>query len=57
MCVAETTVAMSEDLELPKASVTRIVKAALPDGTAVGKDAKDAIAVSAKVFIHYVTAW
>merc|ERR1712100_256309 len=45
---------MSEDLELPKAVVARIIKASVPEGTTLGKDAKDSIAATAKIFIHHI---
>lgn len=45
-----------EDLNLPNAVVTRIIKDALPDGIAVGKEARAAVAKAASIFILYVTS-
>lgn len=44
-----------EDLNLPNAVVTRIIKEALPDGVTVGKEARVAIAKAASIFILYLT--
>jgi hypothetical protein len=48
---------MSEDFDFPKALIARIIKAHMKYGSAVQKEARDAIGMSAKVFIHYVVAW
>ncbi|CAO3593409.1 unnamed protein product [Absidia cylindrospora] len=45
-----------EDHELPKANVTRVLKQALPPGTALQKNAKLAINRAATVFISYITS-
>ncbi|PSN33485.1 DNA polymerase epsilon subunit 3 [Blattella germanica] len=45
-----------EDLNLPNAVVTRIIKEALPDGINVAKEARTAFAKSASVFILYLTS-
>ena len=45
-----------EDLNLPNAVVTRIIKEALPDGIAVGKDARLAVAKASSIFILYLTS-
>jgi len=45
-----------EDLNLPNAVVTRIIKEALPDGVTVGKDARTAVAKAASIFILYLTS-
>ncbi|XP_020299050.1 DNA polymerase epsilon subunit 3 [Pseudomyrmex gracilis] len=45
-----------EDLNLPNAVVTRIIKEALPDGVTVGKDARIAVAKAASIFILYLTS-
>ncbi|KAI8886229.1 histone-fold-containing protein [Backusella circina FSU 941] len=45
-----------EDNELPKANVTRVLKAALPPGTALQKDARLAVGKAATVFINYISA-
>lgn len=45
-----------EDLNLPNAVVSRIVKEALPDGVTVGKEAKAAVAKAASIFILYLTS-
>lgn len=39
-----------QDLNLPNASVIRIIKDALPDGIGIGKEARVAIARAASVF-------
>ncbi|XP_044747938.1 DNA polymerase epsilon subunit 3 [Coccinella septempunctata] len=45
-----------EDLNLPNASVQKIIKEALPESINVGKDAKAALSRAASVFILYVTS-
>ncbi|KAL7291497.1 DNA polymerase epsilon subunit 3 [Trichogramma pretiosum] len=45
-----------EDLNLPNAVVTRIVKEALPDGVTVAKEARAAVAKAASIFILYLTS-
>ncbi|XP_071442748.1 DNA polymerase epsilon subunit 3 [Hetaerina americana] len=45
-----------EDLNLPNAAVMRLVKEAIPDGIAVGKEARNALAKAASVFILYLTS-
>ncbi|EZA47092.1 hypothetical protein DMN91_004368 [Ooceraea biroi] len=45
-----------EDLNLPNAVVTRIIKEALPDGITIGKDARIAVAKAASIFILYLTS-
>ncbi|KAI8336851.1 histone-fold-containing protein [Choanephora cucurbitarum] len=45
-----------EDNELPKANVTRVLKTALPPGTALQKDAKLAVSKAATVFINYLSS-
>ncbi|CAD6232823.1 GSCOCG00006999001-RA-CDS [Cotesia congregata] len=44
-----------EDLNLPNAVVTRIIKEALPEGVTIGKEAKVAVAKAASIFILYLT--
>jgi len=44
-----------EDFKLPISVVQKIIKDALPDGVAVDKDARDAIARAASIFILYTT--
>lgn len=46
-----------EDLNLPNAVVTRIIKEVLPAGVNVGKDARLAISKAASVFVLYATSW
>lgn len=46
-----------EDLNLPNAVVTRIIKEALPSGVNIGKDARLAISKAASVFVLYATSW
>jgi DNA polymerase epsilon subunit 3 len=41
---------------LPQASITRIIKAKLPDSVQVSKEAKQAFSKSAGIFILYLTA-
>ncbi|KAK9466662.1 histone-fold-containing protein, partial [Lipomyces arxii] len=41
---------------LPRATVTRLAKGALPKNTAVQKDASTALSKSATVFINYLTS-
>ncbi|XP_018574899.1 DNA polymerase epsilon subunit 3 [Anoplophora glabripennis] len=45
-----------EDLNLPNASVQKIIKEALPDHVIVGKDAKSALSRAASVFVLYITS-
>lgn len=45
-----------EDLNLPNAVVTRIIKEALPEGVTIGKDARTAVAKAASIFILYLTS-
>lgn len=45
-----------EDLNLPNASVQKIIKEALPESINIGKDAKAALSRAASVFILYVTS-
>ncbi|KAI9022260.1 histone-fold-containing protein [Phycomyces nitens] len=44
-----------EDNELPKANVARVLKNALPAGTALQKDAKLAVSKASTVFINYLS--
>ena len=44
------------DFELPQASITRIIKAQLPEQVQVSKEAKQAFSKSAGIFILYLTA-
>ncbi|RYY81865.1 hypothetical protein EON63_14535 [archaeon] len=43
------------DFELPMASVSRVIKAALPDNISVTKDARTALARASGVFVFYLT--
>ncbi|KAJ6641184.1 DNA polymerase epsilon subunit 3, partial [Pseudolycoriella hygida] len=45
-----------QDLNLPTAVVTRLIKDALPDGTNIGKEARIAISKAASVFIIYLSS-
>lgn len=45
-----------EDLNLPTAVVTRIIKEALPEGCNVAKEAKLALSKAASVFVLYLTS-
>lgn len=45
-----------DDLNLPTAVVTRIIKDALPEGCNVAKEAKLALTRAATVFVLYLTA-
>merc|ERR1739842_147860 len=45
-----------EDLNLPNAVITRIIKDTLPEGVAVAKEARSAIAKAASVFVLYATS-
>lgn len=45
-----------EELELPRALLARIVKATLPDGTLLQKDAKNAMSKASTIFVSYLTA-
>lgn len=45
-----------QDLNLPTAVVTRLMKDALPDGINIGKEARIAISKAASVFIIYLSS-
>ncbi|XP_040261578.1 DNA polymerase epsilon subunit 3 [Bufo bufo] len=45
-----------EDLNLPTAVITRIIKEALPDGVNVSKEARSSISRAASVFVLYATS-
>ncbi|KAJ8934738.1 hypothetical protein NQ318_022810 [Aromia moschata] len=45
-----------EDLNLPNASVLKIIKEALPESVNIGKDARSALSRAASVFILYITS-
>lgn len=45
-----------QDLNLPNAVVTRIIKDALPDGISIAKEARSAIARAASIFVIYLTS-
>ncbi|XP_006640585.1 DNA polymerase epsilon subunit 3 [Lepisosteus oculatus] len=45
-----------EDLNLPNAVITRIIKEALPDGVNISKEARRAISQAASVFVLYATS-
>lgn len=45
-----------EDLNLPNAVVTRIIKETLPEGVSLSKEARSAIAKAASVFVLYSTS-
>lgn len=45
-----------QDLNLPTAAVTRLIKDALPDGINVAKEARIAISKAASVFIIYLSS-
>ncbi|KAI9320056.1 histone-fold-containing protein [Dichotomocladium elegans] len=45
-----------EDHELPKANIHRVLKNALPPGTALQKEAKTAVSKAATVFINYLSS-
>ncbi|KTG46828.1 hypothetical protein cypCar_00001310 [Cyprinus carpio] len=45
-----------EDLNLPNAVITRIIKEALPDGVNVSKEARKAISQAASIFVLYATS-
>ncbi|XP_063701099.1 DNA polymerase epsilon subunit 3 [Culicoides brevitarsis] len=44
-----------EDLNLPNAVVTRLMKEALPDGISISKEARSALTRAASVYILYLT--
>ena len=45
-----------EDLNLPNAVIMRIIKDMLPEGVAVAKEARSAIARAASVFVLFATS-
>lgn len=54
--VAEAMAERPEDLNLPNAVITRIIKEALPDGVNISKEARSAISRAASVFVLYATS-
>uniref|UniRef100_A0A8D2GVL9 DNA polymerase epsilon subunit 3 n=1 Tax=Urocitellus parryii TaxID=9999 RepID=A0A8D2GVL9_UROPR len=44
-----------EDLNLPNAVITRIIKEALPDSVNISKEARSAISCASSVFVLYTT--
>lgn len=53
---AEAMAERPEDLNLPNAVITRIIKEALPDGVNISKEARSAISRAASVFVLYATS-
>ncbi|KAJ2708298.1 Protein heterodimerization activity protein [Coemansia spiralis] len=45
-----------DDLEFPKTVLTRLIKAGLPDNIAIQKEARQAVARAATVFVSYLAA-
>lgn len=45
-----------EDLNLPNASITKIVKEGIPENVNVAKDARTALARAAAVFVMYISS-
>ncbi|GFT27258.1 DNA polymerase epsilon subunit 3 [Nephila pilipes] len=45
-----------EELSLPSAVITRILKDAIPDGINISKEARSAVARAASIFVLYTTA-
>lgn len=45
-----------DDLNLPNAVVSRLMKESLPDGISISKEAKSCLSRSASVFVLYLTA-
>lgn len=45
-----------EDLNLPNASVAKIIKEAIPDSVNIGKEARTALARAAAVFVLYISS-
>lgn len=46
-----------EDLNLPSAVITWVIKEALPDGVNISKEAQSEISPSASVFVLYATSY
>jgi DNA polymerase epsilon subunit 3 len=46
-----------DDLNLPAAVVTRLIKEALPEGVNISKESRTAVSKAASVFVLYTTAW
>ncbi|KAL0241000.1 hypothetical protein GEMRC1_006236 [Eukaryota sp. GEM-RC1] len=46
---------MTEEFDIPKAQITRIIKSVLPEGSSVAKDASLAINHATTTFISYIT--
>ncbi|KAJ2658000.1 hypothetical protein IWW48_004258 [Coemansia sp. RSA 1200] len=53
MSTAQTTI---DDLDYPKAVITRLIKGSLPDNIAVQKEARQAVTKAATVFVSYIAA-
>ncbi|KAJ2508468.1 hypothetical protein GGI11_006078 [Coemansia sp. RSA 2049] len=45
-----------DDLDYPKAVITRLIKGSLPDSIAVQKEARQAVTKAATVFVSYIAA-
>ncbi|KAI9499841.1 hypothetical protein GGI25_005583 [Coemansia spiralis] len=45
-----------EDLDFPKAVLTRLIKGSLPENIAIQKDARQSVAKAATVFVSYLAA-
>ena len=52
---AEELTPVPEEMSLPVAAIMRIIKAKLPDGVQIGKEAKTAFSKACSIFIMYVT--
>lgn len=48
--------ASASELDLPQASIARIVRSALPPGMSLSRESKLALSKAASVFILYITA-
>ena len=52
---AEELTPVPEEMSLPVAAIMRIIKAKLPDGVQIGKEAKTAFSKACSIFVMYVT--
>ncbi|KAJ2329759.1 hypothetical protein GGI00_003865 [Coemansia sp. RSA 2681] len=53
---APTTTTTIEDLDFPKAVLTRVIKSSLPDNISIQKEARQSVSKASTVFVSYLAA-
>ncbi|KAJ2002648.1 hypothetical protein H4R26_003505 [Coemansia thaxteri] len=56
MATAESNAASIEDLDFPKAVLTRLIKSSVPDNISIQKEARLGVSKAATVFVSYLAA-